>query len=291
MSKRNWQIVLLATFVVSMTQCRNNADKNNKSDVLLARAYDKSLYLSQLEGVVPEGIRGQDSLMRIYAYAYQWVNDQLLMYEAERNIPKDIDIDQLVRDYRASLVKHNYEEHIIAQKLDTVVTEREQETFYNENRDQFQLESTILKCLFLKMPNDAPQNELNKIWYNRSDTQLEGLKKYAAKWAVRSFLEPKKWYKLEEVAANLPKSTLTSENVQSRREGTLSDGDFRYYYRVLDVAQGKSIAPLDYARDKATKIILHRRKQELFTKWRNELYDQEVTQKNAEILIKATTNQ
>jgi glucan-binding YG repeat protein len=192
MSKRNWQVVLSVILMVSLTQCSSNADKNNKSDVLLARAYDKSLYLSQLEGVVPEGIRGQDSLMRIYAYAYQWVNDQLLMYEAERNIPKNIDIDQLVRDYRASLVKHNYEEHIIVQKLDTVVTEREQEAFYNENRDQFQLESTILKCLFLKMPNDAPQNELNKIWYNRSDTQLEGLKKYAAKWAVRSFLEPKK---------------------------------------------------------------------------------------------------
>lgn len=291
MSKTDWRILLWIALMGILTQCSNSSNQNKKSDVLLARAYDKSLYLSQLEGVVPEGIRGQDSLMRIYAYAQQWVNDQLMMYEAERNIPKDIDIDQLVRDYRASLVKHNYEERIIAQQLDTVVTEKEEEAFYNENREQFQLESTILKCLFLKMPNNAPQNELNKIWYGRSDDQLDNLKKYAARWAVRSFLEPKKWYKLDDVAANLPKSTLTPENVQSRREGTLSDGDFRYYYRVLDVAQGKSIAPLDYARDKATKIILHHRKQDLFAKWRTDLYDQELARKNAEILVKITTNQ
>lgn len=150
MSKTDWRILLWIMLAGMLTQCGNISKQNNKGDVLLARAYDKSLYLSQLEGVVPEGIRGQDSLMRIYAYAHQWINDQLMMYEAERNIPKDIDIDQLVRDYRASLVKHNYEERIIAQQLDTAVTEKEEEVFYNENREQFQLESTILKCLFFE---------------------------------------------------------------------------------------------------------------------------------------------
>ena len=69
-----------------------------------------------------------------------------LMYEAERNIPKDLNIDELVRDYRASLVRFNFEEQLIAEKLDSSVSEAETKAFYENNKDQFQLESTILKC-------------------------------------------------------------------------------------------------------------------------------------------------
>ncbi|MCB0577003.1 MAG: hypothetical protein KDC61_20765, partial [Saprospiraceae bacterium] len=106
---------------------------------------------------------------------------------------------------------------------------------------------------------------------------------FAKQWNAFALLDREKWYKLEEVAALLPKGTLTPDNVASRREGTLSDGDFRYYYRVLETVQGKATAPFDYVKEQASKVILHKRKQEMLERWKEDLYQKELRRENVKI--------
>jgi len=254
-----------------------------KEDKLLAKVYDRSLYLSELEGVVSEGTEPTDSALLVSAYVQRWLREQLMMYEAERNISKDLDIDELVRSYRASLIRFNFEERLIAEKLDSTVTEAELRAYYENNIDQFQLESTILKCKLLKLSLEAPQNEINKLWNSRNTADEAKLHALAKQWATLALLDQDKWYTLQEVATLLPKGTLTSDNVGSRRDGSLSDGDFRYYYRVIEAVQGKTTAPFDYAKDQTQKIILHRRKQELLERWKEDLYQKEMRRENIKI--------
>ncbi len=281
--------ILLRSFsfligIALLWQCGDSDNPPKEGDQLLAKVYNKSLYLSELEGIVPEGVPANDSVLMVTAYVQRWVRDQLLMYEAERNIPKDLNIDKLVRDYRASLVRFNFEEQLIAEKLDSTVSEAEMKAFYENNKDQFQLENTILKCQLLKLPPNAPQNELNKFWYGRTASDEAKLRNYAKQWAALALLNTEKWYKLDEIAALLPKGTLTSDNVGSRREGTLSDGDFRYYYRVLETVKGKETAPFEYVKEQASKVILHKRKQELLERWKEDLYQQELRRQNIQLV-------
>lgn len=277
-------LCILLFCALALWHCGDTDNPPKEGDKLLAKVYNKSLYLSQLEDIVPEGTAANDSVLMVTAYVQRWVRDQLLMYEAERNIPKDLNIDKLVRDYRASLVRFNFEQQIVAEQLDSTVSDAELKAFYENNKDQFQLESTILKFQLLKLPPNAPLNELNKIWYSRSASDEAKLRNYAKQWAALALLDTEKWYKLDEVAALLPKGTLSSDNVGSRREGTLSDGDFRYYYRVLESVKGKETAPFEYVREQASKVILHKRKQQLLEKWKEDLYQKELRRENIQIV-------
>ena len=81
----------------------------------------------------------------------------------------------------------------------------------------------------------------------------------------------------------MPKGALTAENAGVRRDGVLSDEDLRYYYRILEVVRGKETAPFEYAREQASKIILHRRKQSLLEKWKDDLYQKELRRENVKV--------
>ncbi len=252
-------------------------------DTLLAQVYNKNLYLSELDKSMWQGTTKEDSALVVSAAVQRWVQEQLMMYEAERNIPKDSDIDELVRNYRASLIRFNFEEQTLGAGLDSVVRGDDLLRYYDDHKDQFQLESTILKCQILKLRPNAPQNEINKLWGTKSESERARLEGFAKQWALISLLDREKWYKLEEVAAILPKGTLTSDNIGSRREGSLSDDGHRYYYKVLDVKQGSSLAPFDYVKDQATKMILHKRKSDFIEKWKADLYQKEIKRENVKI--------
>lgn len=276
------KIFLLLTILLG-SACENGG-KTNAGDKLLAEVYDKRLHISDLRDIIPTNTTPEDSALIVSAFVQRWAKEQLLMYEAERNIPKDLDIDELVRNYRASLVRYNYEEQIIAEKLDSTVSDAETRAFYEENKDQFQLETTILKCLLLKIPAAAPQSDINKLWNSRNAYDREKLAKLAKDWKAHALLDSEKWYKLEEIAAFLPKGTLTTDNSGSRREGTLNEGGFRYYYRVLEVRQGETTAPYDFVREQASKVILHRRKQQILDQWQKNVYDTEVRRENVKVV-------
>ena len=273
---------LLLLSAASMWQC--GSDSPREGDQPLAKVYNKTLYKSALEVVVPEGTSPEDSSLLVSAYIQRWVREQLLMYEAERNIPKDLDIDELVRNYRASLVRYTFEEKIISEKLDSTVTDEELTAFYENNRDQFQLESPIVKCLLIKIPAVASTGDIAKLWNSRSEPDAARLENIASQYATLALLDREKWYTLDEIAAILPKGTLTADNAGSRKDGVLNDNDYRYFYRILETAQGKTTAPLDYVRGQATRLILHKRKQDLLEKWNEELYQRELKRENVQIL-------
>lgn len=274
-------LTFLSGCLLLLSACGNRNQRQNDPEV--ARVYDKILYASEVSGGVPPGATPPDSALLAGAFVQRWIGEQLLMFEAERNVSKDPNIDKLVRDYRASLVRFNFEEQLIAQKLDSVVREDEVRSFYEDNKELFELQNTILKCVLIKVPSDAPQSEINKLWNSRSDADMAKLNTLANQISVIALLDREKWYRLDQISALLPQGTLTADNVSSRKEGVLTDGGFRYYYRILESVRSKETAPFDYVKEQASKVILHHRKQELLDKWKKELYDNELRRGNIKV--------
>lgn len=284
MNKEYLYGTMLCLFALCLcTACDALKSEDGVLDRPIAKVQNKTLKTSDLEDIVPEGMSGEDSSLIAQAYVQRWTKEALMQYEAGRNVPKELNIDQLVRNYRASLIRMNYEEQIIGNRIDSTIMESELLRYYEDNKDQFQLDNTILRINLLKVPSDAPQGTLNSLWYSSKAEDKQALKEFANKWASVALLNDEQWLRLEAIGKLLPKDALNIENIAKRKEGVLKDDNSLYYFRVLETVRGKQTAPFEYARDQAMKVILHKRKQKLIEDWKEELYQKALKSKAVEI--------
>lgn len=273
MKRLTWNIAIATLFLLSgLMSCEKKGD-NLREDRILAKVYNKELRLSALEGMFPEGTTKGDSTLIINAFVQRWIRETLMLSEAERSLPKNMNLDKLVRDYRASLIKTNYEQVLVEELLDSLIAEEELNNFYERNKEQYQLETSILRCFFIKLPRDVPgRDSLNRWWGLANERTLARMEKFCQENAVAYNLKPETWHRIDDIAAELPSGTLTTENANTRKEFTLSDGAYIYYFRLLEFKNSREIAPLEFIEEQARKYILHQRKIKLLEQKREDLY-------------------
>ncbi len=275
---------LLFVAVVCWMGC-NKLGKHSIDDRHIASIYDKELYLSDMEGMLPEGITGEDSTVIINTYVRYWMREMALLHEAEQNIPTDLNIEKLVADYRSSLIKNNYEKIVVNRLLDSTVTKEQLLEFYDKNKDQYQLETPILRCRFIKAPRKAPDaDKAQDWWYSSQPTDFADLSRWCSKNAAVHHLQDSIWHKVEDIAAYMPQGTLTVDNVDDRRDFIQRDDDFVYFFKLLELVRKKELAPLSYIESQARRVILHKRKTQLLEELKDKLYQEAVRKKNVELL-------
>lgn len=279
--KRVWYGGLLLVLLLASCDLVN---KPKQQDQLLAKVHNKSLYLSELDGMFPIGTTKNDSTLIINSFVERWTRETLLLLEAERNIPSNLNIDKLVRDYRASLIRNNYEKILVEELLDSTFTAEEILTYYNTHREEFKLNDDIVRCYFVKLPLSAPdQGLMTNWWENLSNTESRAkLVDYCNEYANSHLLADSTWYRIEDIVMELPAGTLSAENV-SRRDLTTKDSDYQYFLKITEVKYKNQDPPMSFVQDQIRRVILRDRKLKLLEDKKNELYDLEMRRNNIKI--------
>ncbi|MBX2870585.1 MAG: hypothetical protein KTR30_00740 [Saprospiraceae bacterium] len=259
--------------------------ETDEKGILLAKVYNKSLYSQELDGLFPKEATADDSLKVLNSYVEKWVKEALVLHEAELHIPSDLNIDKLVRDYRASLIRNSYEELLVEELLDSTISQAELTEFYEKNKEQYQLETPIIRCHFLKVPLPVPEGGKVRRWWNSKDpADLATLIEYSNNYADAHILEDSSWYNVNDIAVELPSGTLTANNIGTKREFTQRDGEFQYFFRLFELKNRKEIAPLGYIEGQARKVILHKRKLKLLEDTKSDLYDNGMRSNNIQVI-------
>lgn len=278
------QFFLVLTSLCSWSACTSSGTGELENDRLLAKAYNRSLYWSELAEMLPSETSREDSARIVNVYIERWVRESLLMHEAEKNIPQDLDIDELVRDYRASLIRHNYEKLLVELQLDSVVTPAQVLEYYDTNKEQYRLEQPILRCYYVQVPKEADGwNELRSWWNSQDEEGYKKMVDYCSRNAAFYMLNDSVWYDLDKIVNQLPKNTLSEYNYSSKREISAGDSDFNYLVRIYETKPAGEYAPLEYIREQANKVILHKRKLKLLEDKKEEMYERESRRNNVKI--------
>jgi hypothetical protein len=247
----------------------------------LATVFGKSLYPSDIAGIMGSGVSAKDSAIIVQNYIESWAKEQLVIAIAEQNIPDDLDVNKLVEDYRKSLIRYTYEQKLVEQRLDSVVSETEIERYYKAALDQYQLDKTIIQGSFIKVIKEAPAQDSLKIWWRlKNDGDKQKVADYSRMYADKFLLEDSTWVSVDYLAAEFPISSLREGSLTSNMVTTTSDESYNYYIRVTKVVRQGQIAPLSYVKEKIIKVILRKRKFELLDNMIDELYKRELDKKS-----------
>ncbi len=256
----------------------------NTDNPRLARVHNHALYLSDLDGLMSENTSSEDSAVIIRVFRDRWIKETLILHQAEANKPDNLDMETLVKNYRESLLKNSYEQVLMENELDSTITQAELSAFYEKNKEQYELETPILRCHFYKVPLPVRQEDSIRIWWsNPTPRHLQQLQIYADSAGGSFILNDSIWNRLEEVSIDLPKGTLTTDNVASKRDFQQKDDAYQYLLRVFEVRNRREIAPLSFIEEQARKVILHSRKIKLLQEKKEALFDLELRRKNIEI--------
>lgn len=265
---------LFIAFVSLLAACGKTQPVDN-SDVL-AKVKDKTLRRTEVSSLIPRNATSADSLLLAESYVKKWVKDALVYDVALRNLGDDrVEVEKLVEEYRHSLVSYRYQERLVHERLSAEISETDKQRYYEENKEQFVLDNSLIKGLFLKIPVDAPGISNVKGWYrSTTEASLENIEKYSLQNATIYDYFYDKWVDFDEVMDNIPVHVANSTDyLKANKYVEVADSSYWYLLNIKEYLPTGSAAPYVYAAPQITEMILNLRKVDFLRKFEDELYN------------------
>ena len=233
------------------------------------------LYRSTLDSLTV-GLSSEDSLRVAQQYISQWAKDILLYDKAKARTKSEL--EQLVEDYRRSLYVHAYEEYLVDRRMPKAVPDSTVQQVYDRMPERFLLDESILKGIFVVVPNDARDIAKLKGWLTKE--KLDEIEKYAYQNASGYELFTDKWLTTTELLAHVPAERAEIETqLKNKNQVEVTDSLQTYLIQVTEKHLRGERMPLEYARPEIEKIVLSERQVDFLNKEREKLYNEAIQEK------------
>jgi hypothetical protein len=230
--------------------------------VRLAEVGGESIYLDEALNGMPDGLSSQDSTNYVQEYLNSRINDILVYQMAVRNIPESKEMEQMVENYRRSLMRYEYQQRVLNERFKAEVNEDELKQYYEAHKNRFTADKDLVKGIFLKVPTNAPNISGLKKWLSEPDTRnMQQIERYSVQYAsvFNYFME--QWTPLTDIVGSVPDLAAKGPDLtKGGRTVEVTDESFTYLLYVSEgVAKGET-APFDYAKPMVVNVMLNARK-------------------------------
>lgn len=266
-------IIALTQFLV--ISCGKKSEASiQKGEIPIVSVGNKTLYGSELNEAIPDGINPADSIEIAESYIQKWINDELTYEIAKRNVPDQKHIDQLVEDYKQALTIFTYKEQLLKEELSKKLSEGELKSYYDNNSDAFKLEYPLIKGLFLKIPETSLEIDNFRQWYKTNSVQAkENIEKAYLQNAVIYEYFYDRWLSSDEITNNLPVPIGdASQFVKSNKNYETRDSIYVYLLHIEEYKQPGELIPFEYAKPQITDMLLNKHRESFLKKFNEDLY-------------------
>ncbi len=274
-------IFIIVVFGILFNGCVEQS-QNSKLEKPIVSIGDWTLTDKQLKTALPLETNYDDSIALTEDYIGRWIRTRLFLHQAEINLtPEERNIQELLDEYRTTLLVHLYQQKMLEEKHQPIVSVKEIEEYYIQMSDNFRLQENIVRGVFLIIDKNSPnQKELKKMLKAQSSDDLVELDAYAFQYAKKydQFIED--WIPFSRINIALDKP-IANEASFLRWNDFYESSDSLYNYYFVKYAhhlRGEQ-APLAYVNERIEAILLNKKRIEFINKLGEELYEEAIRNK------------
>jgi hypothetical protein len=246
------------------------------------------LYLDEIPSQLFPGTSGPDSIAVVQSYINKWAKHRLLVLKAEENLPPGMknNVAKQLEETRSNLLIYEYQQQMMLERMDTLITEAELESYYATNEKAFSLSSNIVKALFIKLPYETPGiDKIRLLARSNSQQDFQQLESLCFQFAEKFDDFNEKWVPVGRLLSELPVVIEDQESFLKKNsfyEWSDSSGVV-CFLSIRDYRLRLSLAPFDYVRNDIKRIIWNTRRLELIQSLENGIFNEAIREKKFRI--------
>ncbi len=255
--------------------------------VAIARVKQHQLYTDELEDALPKDLANGDSALFADNFISQWATEMLLLDKAELNLSDgQKDVSAQLEEYRRSLIIYLYQKQLVSQQLDTTVTDSEIEAYYDNNKQNFELQDNIARAVFVKLEKDSKDVEkVKRLSRSEKQEKRDELAAYCEQQALAFHLNDQEWVPFSELLTLMPEISYLNLNYFSLYNfAQARDSTAHYLLNIKEIKYKNSVSPLEFEEQNIRNILLNQRKLELIRKLEKDIFEEAVSKNQFRIL-------
>ena len=261
--------------------------KQEEEKPVVASVKEHNLYLDELISALPENLSESDSFNFANGFIESWATQMLLLDKAELNLPEEEkDVASQLEEYRRSLIIYKYQRQLIGQLLDTAITEGQIAKYYDNNKDNFELQSNIARALLVTLDKKSKDVETVRKWMRSDKSEhREELEEFCIQHAKSFHLNDQAWVPLKELLNQIPKTSYLNVNYfSSYHFAHVQDSTTHYLIDVKEIKYKNSVSPIEFEKQNIRNILLNQRKLELSRKLEKDILNEAIAKNEFKVL-------
>ncbi|WP_228385793.1 MULTISPECIES: hypothetical protein [Alistipes] len=267
--------ILLVAVLLTAYSCKRFPNPFAEHNTILAEVENKKLYLHDVSPIFTPNMTSEDSLKILRSYVDQWVKKQLKIKEAERMLEESQkDIDQMVQEYRNSLLTHKVDQFYVDKNIDTLFTDTQIADYYNQNKADFILDKTLVKARIVRIPRSYDKKKtIEELMLTPREEGYQDLLDLCVKNNFE-LTELNQWTDFAVLRSLLPVDKTQDYDylLNTAKVNEFEANDFIFYVRVLSVCRAGEYAPQESVREVIKRVIFNKRKEEIIRAHEDSLY-------------------
>jgi hypothetical protein len=279
------RVIFTILIMTVFTGCSNTDSRIKRIPV--AKAGNVILYYDEIPNLVRESFSEADSLTVIQNYITKWAKKELLFQKAKENISEDLrnQIEAQLNETRINLIVYEYQRQMMLQKMDTLITDKELESYFRSNEGNFILTSNIVKVLFIKVPIETPNlYKIRSLSRSNNQKDFQELDSLCYQFAEKFDDFNEKWVTMDRLSLELNKDISDQEAFLKRNTFyETSDSASVYLVTINDYRLRGALAPFEYVREDIKRIIWNNRRIEFIQALESGIYDEAIRENGFKI--------